>query len=178
MIDTRDSNTNLNLTSLSLSNMQISGPPAFDGSTFARSRLSSARAEMRLMSTSASWPWIWSGPTTRHGLDCKTRRFRAGRSSSTAGRGPSRETRCWVDGPDLLAGRLFAALAARRDDRRAIRSRNPTSRARVSTGATWRSPDTTTSSRATRSAGGIGQIGDELRILRPPISFTASTIRR
>ena len=35
MIDTRDSNTNLNLTWLTLSNMQIDGPPAFDGSTFA-----------------------------------------------------------------------------------------------------------------------------------------------
>ena len=35
VINTRDSNTNLNLTSLTLSNMQISGPPAFDGSQFA-----------------------------------------------------------------------------------------------------------------------------------------------
>jgi hypothetical protein len=34
VVDTRDSNINLNLTSLALSNMQIDGPPAFDGATF------------------------------------------------------------------------------------------------------------------------------------------------
>jgi hypothetical protein len=34
VIDTGDSNTNLNMTLLTLSNMTISGPPAFDGSTF------------------------------------------------------------------------------------------------------------------------------------------------
>jgi hypothetical protein len=34
VIDTGDSNINLNLTSLTLSNMQIYGPPAFDGSAF------------------------------------------------------------------------------------------------------------------------------------------------
>ena len=35
VIDTADSNTNLNLTALTLSNMHISGPPAFDSATFA-----------------------------------------------------------------------------------------------------------------------------------------------
>jgi len=34
VIDSGDSNTNLNMTLLTLSNMQIDGPPAFDGSTF------------------------------------------------------------------------------------------------------------------------------------------------
>ena len=34
VIDTLDSNTNLNMTLLALSNMKIYGPPAFDGSTF------------------------------------------------------------------------------------------------------------------------------------------------
>ncbi len=41
VIDTRDSNTNLNITILSLNNMSIYGPPAFDGSTF-----SSLQAEL------------------------------------------------------------------------------------------------------------------------------------
>ena len=35
VIDTRDSDINLNLTSLTLTDMQITGPPAFDGSSFA-----------------------------------------------------------------------------------------------------------------------------------------------
>jgi len=34
VIDTRDSNTNLNMTLLTLRNMKIDGPPAFDGSSF------------------------------------------------------------------------------------------------------------------------------------------------
>ena len=49
VIDTRDSNTNLNVTSLTLSNMQIYGPPAFNGSAFAAiaHELKSARPATR-----------------------------------------------------------------------------------------------------------------------------------
>ena len=41
VIDTRDSNTNLNMTLLTLDDMTILGPPAFDGSSFSSLKPSS-----------------------------------------------------------------------------------------------------------------------------------------
>ncbi len=93
VIDTRDSNTNLNLTSLTLSNMQIDGPPAFDGALFGT--LSSQ------VSQSVGAGAVYAGELAMdlvrtNDLDTgliTNSSFQGGRSSFMAGRGRSPETR-------------------------------------------------------------------------------------
>ena len=78
MIDTRDSNTNLNLTSLDAHNMQIYGPPAFDGSAFGTitQELSQSgdTAQVRRRAGHGAGP----GQRPGHRLDRRTRRFQGG----------------------------------------------------------------------------------------------------
>ena len=59
VIDTDDSNTNSNMTLLTLDNMVVTGPPAFDGasSSSLQSQLVQ-QVETRRINTSASRTWI------------------------------------------------------------------------------------------------------------------------
>ena len=104
VIDTRDSDTNLNLTSLTLSDMTISGPPAFDGSSFATHRgSSSARPTPHPPVRRRAGHGLWSGPTTRHWLDRKLEL--AGRADRALRWAMENHWQpgTGLDGPDLLS---------------------------------------------------------------------------